>query len=372
MPHAILERTINVSAKSIAGVLFGFGLLFGTTAHAVDAERGKSVFNQCAGCHAIGEGAEHRFGPQLNGILTRGAGAATGYNYSSALKEKVTTGLNWNVYTLDEYLASPLNNMPGTKMAYPGLQSKDDRTDVIAYLASIDEFGLIAGAIPEIEPESGSSVKPSGKKVLAIDVPTPEHGVLHLGRVAFSEEIKAWDIDVRPDGEGLPKGQGSVEVGGIIYDVICASCHGVFGEGEGRWPVLAGGEDTLTEERPEKTVGSYWPYLSTVYDYIKRAMPFGNTRSLTDDDVYALTAYLLYLNDLVGEDFELSDKNFTDIRLPNESNFMADNRLDENWTEMQSEPCMSNCIQGKARVTQTAQFLNVTPDSEEDSTGVID
>ncbi len=125
----------------------------------------------------------------------------------------------------------------------------------------------------------------------------------------------------------LPKGKGTVARGEELFAEQCAVCHGDFGEGKDRWPVLAGGQDTLTKDRPEKTIGSYWPYLSTVYDYVKRAMPFGNARSLTDDDVYALTAYLMYLNDIVtDEEFELSDANFLEIRLPNEENFIPDNR----------------------------------------------
>ena len=86
--------------------------------------------------------------------------------------------------------------------------------------------------------------------------------------------IAGWDIDIRPDGMGLPPGQGSVAEGEPLYEAKCASCHGLFGEGEGRWPVLAGGEGTLDTLHPEKTVGSYWPYASTLWDYIHRAMPY--------------------------------------------------------------------------------------------------
>ncbi|WP_329610507.1 c-type cytochrome [Jiella pelagia] len=123
--------------------------------------------------------------------------------------------------------------------------------------------------------------------------------------MATPDEVAAWDIDVRPDGKGLPVGKGTVSEGEAIFAEQCASCHGDFGEGRDRWPQLAGGFDTLTRDRPVKTVGSYWPYLSTVYDYVHRAMPFGNARSLSNDDVYALTAYVLYLNDIeTDEDFE--------------------------------------------------------------------
>ena len=195
-----------------------------------------------------------------------------------------------------------------------------------------------------------------------------------LGRLATEDEIAAWDIDIRPDGQGLPEGRGTVSAGEEIFADACASCHGDFGEGVDRWPVLAGGHDTLTEERPEKTIGSYWPYLSTVYDYIRRAMPYGDARSLSDDDVYALTAYVLYLNDLVtDEDFELSAKNFADVRLPNEANFKADDRAAEAHYAKKTEPCMSNCKPEPVTITMHARILDVTPgeaDEEEGASGV--
>ena len=100
--------------------------------------------------------------------------------------------------------------------------------------------------------------------------------------------IAGWDIDVRPDGVGLPEGSGSVEDGEMLYEMQCAECHGSFGEGVGRYPVLAGGEGTLREERPERTVGSYWPYTSPLFDYIYRAMPFTQPESLSADETYAI------------------------------------------------------------------------------------
>lgn len=185
-----------------------------------------------------------------------------------------------------------------------------------------------------------------------------------LGRVATDDEIAAWDIDVRPDGLGLPVGRGTVEEGITVYDEQCAACHGDFGEAIGRWPVLAGGQGTLEDDRPEKTIGSYWPYLSTVYDYVKRAMPFGNAQSLSDDDVYALTAYILYLNDIVDDEaFELSHENFADVRLPNEDNFIDDDRLSEPHYAENREPCMQDCIEGEAEITMHAAVLDVTPDA---------
>ncbi len=161
----------------------------------------------------------------------------------------------------------------------------------------------------------------------------------NIGSTATDEQIAGWDIDVRPDGLGLPPGKGSVLDGEVLYEEQCAVCHGVFGEGEGNWPVLAGGEGTLREARPEKTVGSYWPHLSTLWDYIHRAMPFLTPQTLEDNEVYALTAYILYLNEMVEDDFVLSQENFTSIKLPNEASFGEDPRPD-----VHNKRCMKKCV----------------------------
>jgi len=184
-----------------------------------------------------------------------------------------------------------------------------------------------------------------------------------LGRVATPDEIAAWDIDVRPNGAGLPGGSGNAIDGEEIYAEKCAYCHGDFGEGIDRWPVLAGGQGTLTSDRPVKTVGSYWPYLSTVWDYVHRAMPFGEAQSLGNDEVYAITAYLLYMNDVIEDDFELSRESFGDVEMPNAGGFSQDARPDT-ATLSQAEPCMTDCKPGPARITMTARVLDVTPDAE--------
>ena len=186
---------------------------------------------------------------------------------------------------------------------------------------------------------------------------------LGLGRPATDNEVESWDIDIRPDGKGLPVGSGSVIIGEELYTDNCASCHGDFGEGIDRWPELAGGFDTLDSEDPVKTVGSYWPYLSTVWDYVHRAMPFGNAQSLSNDEVYSITAYIMYLNDLVDEDFELSNLNFEEVRLPNEQNFYQDNREDlENV--IYNKRCMKDCKK-EAIITKRAVVLDVTPEEED-------
>lgn len=181
-----------------------------------------------------------------------------------------------------------------------------------------------------------------------------------LGRPATPSELAAWDIDVRPDGLGLPEGTGSVADGELIYTEQCASCHGDFGEAVDRWPVLAGGQDTLNEPRPVKTIGSYWPYLSTVWDYVHRAMPFGDAQSLSSDETYALTAYLLYLNDMVDDDFELSRENFTNVAMPNADGFYPDDRM-ETAVWRNRTPCMTGC-KTEAKITARARVIDVTPD----------
>ena len=187
---------------------------------------------------------------------------------------------------------------------------------------------------------------------------------LGLGRPALPEEIKAWDMDVRADGQGLPPGKGTVKQGDEIFQAQCAACHGEFGQGVGRWPVLAGGAGTLKADRPDKTIGSFWPDLSTVFDYIKRAMPYGNAQSLSNDEVYALTAYLLSMNDIVkDENFELSEKNFTSVKMPNASAFFDDDRETSEKQFWGKDPCMKNC-RSAPKVIGRAISIDVTPDGK--------
>lgn len=324
---------------------------------------GQQLFKQCQGCHAVGPDAQHQFGPQLNGVFERPMASVAEYTYSDSFNQAVANGLVWTPETLDAYLESPMTMMPGTKMAFPGVADAEERRTLIDFLAAIDTAGQGVAEAPAVV----SKPKPKAMTLeQAAGATIPTHGVLHLGRAATDNEIAAWDIDVRPDGQGLPKGSGDALTGADIYDAQCALCHGDFGEGAGRWPVLAGGQDTLTDDRPEKTIGSYWPYLSTVYDYINRAMPFGNARSLSPDDVYALTAYLLYLNDLADEDFELSHENLATFKLPNEAGFFDDDRPTEQHHSDNAEPCMTDCKPDVVTVTQRARVLDVTPEETTD------
>ena len=186
---------------------------------------------------------------------------------------------------------------------------------------------------------------------------------LGIGREATADEIAGWAISVRPDGQGLPIGKGSVKDGEPLYVERCAACHGEFGESAGRWPILAGGNGTLASHEPVKSVGSYWPYASTLIDYIRRSMPFGAAQTLSNDELYAITAYVLYLNDVIKDfNFELSDKNFATIRLPNERNFVDDDRETAEKEFWQKNPCMKNCAPGYAKVTGRARAIDVTPE----------
>ena len=235
--------------------------------------------------------------------------------------------------------------------------------------AAISTAGLFirVTSVPALAdiPGDGPSGPTIGPDVPAVEIslayrPTLDPGRVGyygLGETATPEVIAGWDIDVRPDGLGLPEGSGSVADGEPLYEEKCAACHGFFGEGEGRWPKLAGGYGTLTEARPEKTIGSYWPYASTVWDYVHRAMPFFEPQSLNNDEVYAIVAYLLYLNDIVGDDFVLTRDNLASIEMPHRDGFFVDPRPD-----VQNVACMKDCKDPDSiRITWDSTDLGVTP-----------
>ena len=184
----------------------------------------------------------------------------------------------------------------------------------------------------------------------------------NLGRLATVEEVAGWDIDVRPDGLGAPVGIGNAIDGEEIYAERCAACHGDFGEAIDRWPALVGGEDTLDTHDPIKTTGSYWPYASTMYDYIYRAMPFGEAQSLSYDETYQIVAFLLYMNDIIDDDFDVSHENIGNIEMPNKDGFFVpDPRPDAQ--PVGGEPCMSNC-KVATNIIGRARDIDVTPESE--------
>ena len=184
---------------------------------------------------------------------------------------------------------------------------------------------------------------------------------LGLGRPALPEEIDAWDVAVLPDGRGLKPGSGDVATGEEVFAEKCAACHGEFAEGIDSWPVLAGGEGTLTDARPVKTVGSYWPYLSTTWDYVHRSMPFGAAQTVSPDETYAIVAFILYSNGIVEDDFVLSNENFAEITLPNADGFYPDDRAEAEYPGFSAEPCMEACS-APVKVTKRAVELNVTPE----------
>jgi cytochrome c len=148
-----------------------------------------------------------------------------------------------------------------------------------------------------------------------------------LGRPATKEEIHAWNIDIAPSGEGLPPGRGTVEQGAGVFAAKCAACHGPTGT-EGPKDRLVGGQGTLATPKPIRTIGSYWPYGTTLYDYIHRAMPFNAPQSLTADETYAVIAWLLYKNNIVPEDAVIDAESLPHVKMPNRDGFIPDPRPD--------------------------------------------
>jgi mono/diheme cytochrome c family protein len=144
----------------------------------------------------------------------------------------------------------------------------------------------------------------------------------NLGRQATSAQIVGWDISVGPDGVGLPPGQGTPKTGAMVYEQKCQACHGAKGAGQPN-DRLVGGQGTLASKAPVRTIGSYWPYATTVFDYVRRAMPYIQPQSLSDDEVYAVTAYLLNLNGIIGENDEMNAQTLPKVKMPNQSNFIV-------------------------------------------------
>ena len=148
-----------------------------------------------------------------------------------------------------------------------------------------------------------------------------------VGHTPLAEDLRAIDIDVLPDGTGLPAGSGTAAAGRAVYNARCAACHGPTGI-QGPNDPIAGGQGTLSSSRPVKTVGSFWPYATTLWDYINRAMPFERPRSLTTDETYAVTAYVLFLNGIVGEQDLMSASTLPRVKMPNRDGFVPDPRPD--------------------------------------------
>ena len=175
--------------------------------------------------------------------------------------------------------------------------------------------------------------------VMALGLSVPAQAQHHygIGRVATPAEIDGWNIDIGRNGENLPAGSGSVSHGHEIFDQQCAACHGAKGEG-GVGDRLVGGQGTIATPKPVKTVGSFWPYAPTLFDYIRRAMPQNAPQSLGNDDVYAVSAYILSMNGLLPGDATLDAKTLSAIKMPNRNMFIEDPRPD-----VKNPACESGC-----------------------------
>ncbi|EBA06073.1 diheme cytochrome c SoxD [Sagittula stellata E-37] len=219
--------------------------------------------------------------------------------------------------------------------------------------------------------ETGSAKEAPAEGLLVASAQADEASMgtrFGLGREALPEEVAAWNVDVHPDGSDLPDGSGTAAEGEPLFEDNCAVCHGSFAEGVGNWPKLAGGDGTLADDDPLKTVGSYWPYLSTVWDYVHRSMPFGNAQSLSEDEVYAIVAYILYSNDIIDDEFELSRETWGEVEMPNADGFIVDDRAETEYSQWRTEPCMENCKDVPVKITMRATVLDVTPDQGDDDT----
>ncbi len=153
---------------------------------------------------------------------------------------------------------------------------------------------------------------------------SPKYGV---GRPATEDQIRGLGTAIAPNGDGLPEGSGTVDAGRVVFAARCVKCHGEKGEGA-VGPPLVGGQGTLGTAKPLKTVGSYWPYATTVWDYINRAMPFDQPGLLKPTEVYALVAYILNLNSIIGNDQVMDAKSLPKVKMPNRNGFVADPRPD--------------------------------------------
>lgn len=178
--------------------------------------------------------------------------------------------------------------------------------------------------------EQASRASASAQRATADKPARQAETPLGIGRAATAEEIKKLDIDVMPDGRGLPPGTGSVADGAKVYAAKCASCHGKGGEGASAERLVstdAGKNfDFATNPKLVKAVGNYWPYATTLYDYTFRAMPFMQPGTLTPDETYAVTAYILSLNKIVGDDAVMDAATLPKVQMPARNRFVVDNR----------------------------------------------
>ena len=148
----------------------------------------------------------------------------------------------------------------------------------------------------------------------------------NLGRVATPEEIAPWDISIGPDGVGLPPGAGTARQGEAVYAARCVTCHGEKGAGKPN-DQLVGGQGSLPGDGPPvKTVGSFWPYATTVFDYVRRAMPYNESKSLSNDELYAVVAYILNLNGIIADNDTMDEQTLRKVKMPNRDGFVTFSR----------------------------------------------
>ncbi len=190
-------------------------------------------------------------------------------------------------------------------------------------------------------------------------------GYYKIGATPSAAQIDAWSIAIPPDGSRLPPGSGTVDQGGDIFGAECAACHGAFGEGVAAYPKLVGGvSDTGTGNVP-KTVGAYWPYATTLWDYINRSMPFYAPHSLKPDQVYALSAWILNMNGIVPDNFVADAKSITAVKMPNRNGFI----LKDPRPLIHDTECMTNCATQKSLTIESeAKGNHLTPKT----TGPVD
>jgi S-disulfanyl-L-cysteine oxidoreductase SoxD len=183
-------------------------------------------------------------------------------------------------------------------------------------------LGAAARPVHRRAEREGGRAEAAGERVLLAQSPT-----FGLGHPPSPDHLKAIDIEVTPDGKGLAPGRGTAAAGKDVYTRRCETCHGPTGK-EGPQDVIVGGRGSLTTNQPLKTVGSYWPYATTLWDYIRRAMPFDHPGTLTPDELYSVTAYVLFMNGIVGEQDALNQTTLPQVKMPNRDGFVADPRPD--------------------------------------------
>jgi mono/diheme cytochrome c family protein len=241
--------------------------------------------------------------------------------------------------------------------------SWDKRNKRLPVAAAAAALLLLGAALPSRaaspSDDAADAAEAAALAKIAPIVPAESDRVGHYGygAVPTAAQIAGWAIDIRPDGQGLPDGSGTVEHGADVYAQQCAGCHGTFGEGEGRYPKLAS-DSKLTGDQPTKAVGNYWPYATTLWDYINRAMPFPAPHSLSANDVYAITAYVLNLNNIVPDNFVADRNSLPKVVMPNRHGFiLRDPRPDTASTE-----CMAHCLPAAdVKITSTAEGKDLTP-----------